>query len=126
MEIRGVTRQEILAAIRRADDTHNLTFNRFDAKGKHYLITLRVKDSKGRFHRRGFTGRRLVSACWHAHYRFMEELYKLVPDAIIISHVARYDNVEEFEALVDGTGTKNIGSMMQPLMFEDACDCYVT
>jgi len=123
MFIRNVTLEQLGDALRAADPSGNLTFNRLDPKGRGFNMTLRVRDSKGRFHRRGYSGRRLTAACYHGHYAFMESLFDLEPEAVIRSAMATYDGQEQFYNTAGNAGYRNIGSQMTPLCYEDACDC---
>ena len=103
----------------------NIEFNRYpEWIGKQIRFTLRVKDSHGKGARLGFyqnpnTGNRrhLVSACWHVHGNFFEQLFKIAPDAEIIAGnktiTKNFGNWED----------RNIGSMMSPLYFSEACEC---
>lgn len=42
-----------------------------------FNVTLKVKNSRLSGARRSYTGRRLISACWHVHADFLEELFKI-------------------------------------------------
>lgn len=95
----------------------NLAFNRLEQDGGRVNFTLRVNSSKGPGARRGFTGRRMAKACWHAHGDFFATVLRLDPAARIAS------NGSVITAQGGNWQDKNIGSMMQPLMFSEACDC---
>ena len=119
MIARKVTLQELQAALVKVNQKYddNIRWNRLDCNGSALRFTLRVKDSKLSGARRGFTGRRLVSACWHVHGDFFDALFQIQPAARIRSQgkliTAQGGN------WVDG----NIGSIMSPLAFSEACDC---
>lgn len=99
----------------------NVEFNRFEPHGKHIAFTLRVKSSKGPGHRVGFyNSRRLVSACWHVHGHFFEELFKVNPEAVVISRWVENGKITRYGG---NWQDRNIGSMMRPLMLSEACDC---
>ncbi|MHC4121958.1 MAG: hypothetical protein ACYSSI_00160 [Planctomycetota bacterium] len=91
--------------------------NCLNSAASRFSFRLKVKDSKKAGHRRGFTGRRLINACWHVHGDFFDALFKLSPDAEIRSNgfliTKESGNWQDI----------NIGSMMQPLYFSEACDC---
>ena len=91
----------------------NIIFNRLDHKG----FTLKVRDSRGKGARRGHTGRRLISACWHVHGDFFDALFDVVPNAVIYATGNKitkdYGNWED----------RNIGSMVEPLYYSEACKC---
>jgi hypothetical protein len=101
----------------------NVIFNRFDPNGKWVNFTLRVQSSKSAGHRLSHSGRRLVSACFHVHYDVMKELFEQFPDARIVTCHADYRGKSDFEKKWSSVGYKNIGSIMQPMCFEEACEC---
>jgi hypothetical protein len=86
-------------------------------------FTLKVADSRGVGARRSWSGRRTVSACWHAHRDVMIDIFELNPNANLKTAMAHYKNKESFYDLYPGTGGKNIGSQFQPAYAEDLCDC---
>lgn len=102
---------------------NNIEFNRVpEHYGNKIRFTLKVKDSKKEGHRLGSSygdnkQRRLISACWHVHGYFFEEVFKINPNAMIISRnkeiTKDYGNWED----------DNIGSQMNPLYHSEACDC---
>ena len=116
------TREQIQQALDKANEefADNLMFNNFTPEGKQYRVTLRVKDSQGLGARLGFphsgTGkqRHLVSACWHAHGEFFDAL----PEGTSIT-VAQLGTIYAGDSWQD----RNIGSMMQPMYFSEACEC---
>lgn len=119
------TTTELYKAMRGVNEAYdgNLAFNREpDCRGKWTHFTLRVNNSKGKGARRGFSGRRLTAACWHAHRDFMRALYAVNPKAVIKTAHADYYDSEHFESNYQATDI-NIGSIMNPLKFSEACDC---
>lgn len=95
----------------------NIMFKRYDVKGKRISFTLRVKKARMAGGRIGFTGRRFPAACWHVHGDFFDALIKSNPTAWIRAHTSVIN--------IDGGNWKdrNIGSVMTPLMYSDACEC---
>jgi hypothetical protein len=106
----------------------NVRWNREPSKvGRGWRFTLRVHDSKKSGHRtsagygsmtRHSRPRRMISACWHVHGHFFEELFRICPDAVITTgrglRITDKDgNWQDF----------NIGSMAYPVNFSEACDC---
>lgn len=127
MLIRNVTRAQLNEAIA---VNSNLAFNRCDPEGRGFRVTLRVKSSKGDFHRRAasnpFTeaqGRRMVAVCYHGHYAFMRRLFELAPDVVICSAMATFNGAKEFEEKAEEVEYRNIGSQAYPTYYGDACDC---
>lgn len=104
---------------------NNIIWNRYQQLGKtRFSVTLRVVSSKEAGHRLGFyrhpktkKRRRLSSACWHVHGDFFDILLRINPDVVIRS-MGRIINK-------NGGNWKdwNIGSMMGPYMYSDACEC---
>lgn len=82
-----------------------------------YQFTLTVKDSRQPGARRSHSGRRLASACWHVHRDFFDALCDLQPNAVITAGKKKITkdagNWEDW----------NIGSMMQPMYYSEACEC---
>ncbi len=86
-------------------------------------FTLRVADSKKAGARRSSSGRRTVSACWHAHRDVMIKVFEMNPGANLYTAWAHYKNKESFYDLYPGTANKNVGSQMQPAYPEELCEC---
>ena len=127
---------EIMMTVSKGRYKNNLTFNRIEyGHGNSVNFTLRVKDSKSPGHRLSFSGRRLVSACWHAHRDFMIELFEKFPKSRLISALrdnqgykkttqgVTYNGKTDFYKKYPETECYNIGSSMTPLYMGDACDC---
>lgn len=102
----------------------NVIFNREpEPYGRQIRFTLRVKNSREPGHRIGFcltslgNHRRLVSACWHVHGNFFEELFEICPEAIIKT------NGKDISIYGGNWEDRNIGSMMEPMYFSEACEC---
>jgi hypothetical protein len=126
MNIWGLTKQDMNKAMeatnRQYDD--NVEFNKYPEKaGNGLSFTLRVKSSKEAGHRLGFSGKRMVSACWHVHRDFMSACFAINPEARIKSAVADYQGIADFNYSFEQTGDDNIGSQVQPLCFREACEC---
>lgn len=86
-------------------------------------FTLRVRDSKGVGARRSWSGRRTVSACWHAHRDVMKNIFEINEHANLYTAMAHYKGKESFYELYPATGWANCGSQMQPACAEELCDC---
>ena len=97
----------------------NIDYNNFSRKGKHFNVTLRVKDSSEKGARRGFQNRRkMINACWHVYGDFFDLLMDLNFEIVIIS-------AGEQISYYSGTNwqDRNIGSLYEPLMYSQACEC---
>ena len=121
MKAYGVTREQLdkALAITNAKYNENITWNRVpEQKGKAYHFTLRVKSSKGPGHRLGQGLQyRLTAACWHTHGDFFEALLSVEPGARIVTAKSIITN--------EGGNWQdcNIGSMMFPMYYSEACEC---
>lgn len=94
----------------------NITWKRFD-DGKTINFTLTVKRSKDPGGRRSREGRRIAAACWHVHGDFLDALFQVCPDAVIVSMGKKI--TKEAGNWED----RNIGSAYSPFMYSEACDC---
>ncbi len=116
MNIKGVNRDELEGALTVVNEKFggNVVWNRIDNTNRGFLVTLRVKDSKGPGARRGFSGQRMINACWHVHGTFFDALPK---DAVVL--VGGGQKIHPGDVWQD----RNIGSVVLPLYFSEACDC---
>ena len=103
---------------------NNVVWNREPSTyGNGFKFTLRVKQSRGKGARLGFfvnhkgNRRHLINACWHVHGDFFDALFSMNPKAYVWSGKSKI-------AVEHGNWQdRNIGSMMSPLLYSDACDC---
>lgn len=98
----------------------NISFAHILPVGKRVDFTLTVKSSKAPGSRRGFSGKRVAAACWHAHGDLFDAIFAIDPTAKVISRGGPGAVITK-----DGGNWQdcNIGSQMQPLMYSQACDC---
>ncbi len=120
MKAYNVTESQLEQALTEVNKKYgnNVIWNRApERQGRSYRFTLRVKDSHGKGARIGFTGRAMVSACWHVHGDFFDALFEIEPDTRIISAgneiTINYGNWED----------RNIGSIIHPMYYSEACNC---
>ena len=67
-----------------------------------------------------------VSAiCWHGFRDFMIAMYELDSNLRFVTAKATYKNKDDFYIKFPDTAFKNIGSLMNPINFGDACLCDV-
>jgi hypothetical protein len=108
----------------------NIEWNRHPDTGG---FTLRVKDSHGKGGRLGFVNltyirehgydwawnhrRHIINACWHVHGDFFDCLFAINPDAVIHSNGNKI--TQDYGNWID----RNIGSMMYPMYYSEACEC---
>jgi len=94
----------------------NIKFKRLDPGSKRF--TLGVFDSRGKGAKLSPRGRRTVSACWHAHGQFFDELFNVNPGAEIIA-LGKKITIYEGNWQHDN----NIGSIVNPVLHSEACNC---
>lgn len=119
MIIRNVTQEQLKQALDLVNEKYenNIQWNNYKQEGRNFRVTLKCHSSKGVGHRISHTGRNLISACWHVHGDFFDILLKLNSEAVIKSANKTIDkhggNWQDW----------NIGSMIYPLYFSEACEC---
>ena len=130
MEAMNMTREQLDAALKAVNKKYkeNITWNRapesVNTKDTRFRFNLKVKDSKEPGHRRGTSPnkngivRRMINACWHVHGHFFEECFKIVSEASI-----RTGGNITITKDAGNWQDRNIGSMVNPMYFSEACDC---
>jgi hypothetical protein len=86
-------------------------------------FTLKVRDSKEIGAHRSSSGRRTVSACWHAHRDVMHAIFYVDPSASLTSGLVRYEGLDSFLDRYLSTYHHNAGSMMSPVPYGSLCSC---
>ena len=86
-----------------------------------YQFTIRPIDD--RWQRVSPRGRKVHAVCWHGHLDFMRCLYSINPVAKFRTGMARYDSLADLESNKGNAYHRNIGSMMYPTYYGDACEC---
>lgn len=126
MIFRNISREDLQSALEAVSQRYsgNVVWNREpEPVGRGFRATIKVLDSKGPGHRRGFPhgnadkGKRMASACWHVHGEFFDSIFDIAPGASVKSGDLR------ITANGGNWKDRNIGSQMRPLMFSEACDC---
>ena len=90
---------------------------------------IKIKENKN-YQRVGFSKnkdgsrKKVNSICWHGYKDFLIEMYKYHPNARVVTAQATYLNKEDFEQKYPDTAFNNIGSMVDPLYYSDACLCH--
>jgi hypothetical protein len=74
-------------------------------------------------------GHRIAAVCWHGHRDFYRALFRIAPEARVQTTLTRgferghrYYTAENFERVYQETD-RNIGSLMSPMAFSEACTC---
>ncbi len=66
--------------------------------------------------------RRTISACWHAHYDVLAELFARFPSARVVTAIATY-TAPTFRERALATAYLNVGSDLHPVTAPDCCEC---
>lgn len=67
--------------------------------------------------------RRVNAVCYHGHWEWMNELYLINDTMAIRTTMAHYDSREDFLTHAPLVGQTDIGPMVAPLPFKEACLC---
>lgn len=87
-------------------------------EGSHYRFTLKAKESDKKGGRKSPTGRKIGNAaCWHVHGDFFDSLFRTNQEAVVVAQG------RDITVSSGNWEDKNIGSMNEPFMYSDACDC---
>lgn len=126
MEIHCKDIKVIQSAFRRVREDYSLNpiwkrppeWMRTDRQGRNvFRCTLKVHSSRGPGARLSHTGRRIPAACWHVFGDFFDYIWEADPGAMILSAGLK------MEGPADNWQDKNIGSMMRPMPYSQACNC---
>ena len=92
-------------------------------RGKALRWRLDVRSSRGPgARRRASDDARMKAACWHVYRDVLARLFE-VNHGRIKTAQAEYRGRADFEDKFPDTGHANIGSIMRPVEYRDACDC---
>ena len=109
-------------AVCNAKQGDNIMIKNLRKDGRGYRFTITVKDSSKQGARRSYTGRRIAAACWHAYRDLILALFDLGCERVQ-SCRADWHSRDHFLTTYEVTGNENIGSILQPLCYADACEC---
>ena len=132
MLIKHVTRADLENALAAVNTLFgdNVKFNRCDVannNGDRWNVTLKVESSRGPGARRSHTGRRMASACWHVYGEFMDALPTgariNAPVVVGYDRWGREKIAHRDRSPGDEWQDWNIGSIMSPLYYSEACEC---
>ena len=128
MLIRNVSHAQVKAIVAQVGQSYgdNLTTHQdMHEVGSRVIRTtgrIVARSSRETGARRSWSGRRTISACWHAHRDIYRAIFEAYPAATITTSLARY-TAGNFEDTYPATGWQNIGSMVQPAYMPELCDC---
>jgi hypothetical protein len=128
MIIRNITLSQFSAIVEKVGAEYNgnlIIHPDMRQEGKRVIRVqgrIRTESSREAGARRSWSGRRTVSACWHAHRDVYREVFAQYPNATVQTSMARY-TADNFEDVYPDTGNNNIGSMFAPAYMPDLCEC---
>jgi hypothetical protein len=108
----------------------NVIFRTLEQKGKAVSFTLKAVAPKRRGNKVHYTRgdkapKQSTHACWHAHGHFFEELFKVVPAAVIAATALTFVKGQDNSITKDSGNwvDRNIGSMSEYAALSECCDC---
>jgi len=97
--------------------------------GNCHRVKLKLGPTK-KYQRLGFmknkngSRRKINAVCWHGFRDFLIELYNISGNNFrVVTAQTTYNNKDDFYNKYPATAATNIGSMIEPLHYEDACNC---
>lgn len=135
MLVRKATEHDMYMALAKVNERYagNVTFKTFEPKGRGFSFTLTVVKSRidGKpapgVRNSWNSGRIVRAACWHVHGHFFDALFEQAPEARVWSSFFRRFNQSSDAGWISAAGGNwedgEIGSMMQPCRFSEACFC---
>ena len=131
MLVKHVTREQLEATLAKVNEQFdgNLRFKRIQPARGHnrWNVTLTVLDSRGPGGRIGHSGHRISAACWHAYGTFFDNLPEqaryVVPVVVGYDRWGRETTKRQERQPGDEWQDWNIGSVMSPLYYSEACQC---
>jgi hypothetical protein len=107
--------------LRRAGKFAGFTLHKFR------IVPLRGSDIFRKLNQQPWSGsdkrRRTFAVCWHGHYAFMRTVLELDPTAVFVTSVDRWAGLADFMRRAWASADKNIGSIMYPDLYRNACNC---
>ena len=126
MIAKNVTMEDLQKALASVNSRYqgNIKFKTLEHKGNRISFTLTVIDSKAPGHRRTPSGKRLAAACFHVHGHLFEELFRISPEAGILSS-GSLANPQKPKWITKAGGNWQDWQMggYPPMMVSRACDC---
>ncbi len=115
MQVRGLDQQQLEQA---ATDTGVRLVN-FRPQGRGFAFTLGLEGELWR--RRSPSGRKVAAVCYHGHAAFMQRVFQLNQDAVLISAQVRYDGRVDFVAKACDVGQRTFDR--KGTTYAELCDC---
>lgn len=122
MKIKGIVLSELETALSRINGEYNGNLKLADDRNipRGVQFVLRCHDSHKYGARLSSSGRRHTpSASWEAHRDFFREVYKINPEAVIVTALATYRGSADFEVKFPATADHQVGSRMEPVSFRE-------
>lgn len=138
MIVRKTSEKELVKALDRINSSKydgNLEFKRMEymsgsrGGGETWRVTIKPKEARGPGGRLGQMGlmgygtpRHVAAACWHAHGDFFDAVLTINPYAKIVV-MGKKVSVANRGFVQGNWEDRNIGSMMAPVYYSQACHC---
>lgn len=108
-------RSTVLQAVDNVNKKHGykIILNRDEIKGKYFHFTIKSEKSGISGSRTSHSGRKLISASWHAHGYLFDEIFKIDKKAVIHSLEMKIDISQ------GNWQDRNIGSNFHPMYFSE-------
>lgn len=116
MILRGVPKEYIY----RVAEDMGITIYNFREEGTGFAFVLRPASGSDAYRAASNTGRRKWAISYEGHYVFMEAIFNRFPEAKLRSALAKYNGQDEFYRFAPIVGLTNVGSMINPVRYEDA------
>ena len=118
------TADAIRTAIESVDNVRVENMAPINAKHTRFRLKLTVRSSKERYGKRSFRGRRCHALCWHGFRDAFRKAFDVDPACEFHTALAKWKGKEHFEANYMESGFVDIGSVMCPRQWREACECY--
>ena len=119
MLVRNVTEEDL----RKASQSVGVALFELRKSGKGFRF--RITPIGGKYQKLSASyfnrGRKCHAVCWHGHRDFFRVLFRLSPDAVVITALARY-TADNFESTYPETD-KNVGPPIAPIHYSECCNC---
>jgi len=124
MIVKNVNKEQMQQALNKLNAKYDGNIAFYDGLqpvGRRLKFRLTAKSYDKAGWRKSFSGRKMKFACWHVHGDFFDILLDLFPNAVIRSQDKKIYKFCPDTEIVGNWQDWNVGSMIQPMMFSEAC-----
>jgi hypothetical protein len=121
MKVKGISLEQLEECARQAG---GMRLENVRTSGRYVFFVLRPTQDgeRQKWQKRGHNDRRVNAICFHGHKRFMSNVFVLNPNAVIRTAENNYLGIDDFRVKAERLAHKNIGSMMNPRSWDEACN----